>query len=227
MLGFPTEAMRAASLIGALAAAALLAPLLATIALAVRADGGAPVLYSERRLGRRGRAFRIYKFRTLRVGSRGPRVAPPGDPRITRIGSWLRRWHLDELPQLINIVRGEMAFVGPRPEPEAFWRHVEPELRARVLRFKPGVTSPAALAFLCEDDVLAEHEDAERLYRSAILPAKAARDAEYFERATPLHRLGTLLRTVRAVFGHDDARCAARVRRLLQDAGSGRTEASQ
>jgi lipopolysaccharide/colanic/teichoic acid biosynthesis glycosyltransferase len=209
---------------GAVVAAILLAPLIVLIALAVRIDGGRPVLYRESRLGRGGRPFRIYKFRTLRTSDRGPRVAPRGDPRVTRVGARLRRAHLDELPQLFNIIRGDMAFVGPRPEPEALWRGTGPSLRARVLRFRPGVTSPAALAFLCEDDVLAGRDDAERLYRDVILPAKAARDAAHFECATFLDHVATLARTARALFVRDHARCTARIRRVLQSAGDDPSE---
>lgn len=161
-----------------------LLPVFLVIAVAVRLSSAGPVIYREHRLGQGGREFSIYKFRTLREDPTDQRiVAPVGDRRITRPGSFLRRLHLDELPQLLNIIRGEMNFVGPRPARREVWKGVAEDLRDRALAFRPGLTSPASLSHICEDEVLADYEQPQALYRDIIFPAKVAEDVRYFERA--------------------------------------------
>ena len=183
---------------------------------------GPPVLYSQARLGRNEQEFRILKFRTLRSESDGPRIATPGDPRITSVGRVLRRFHLDELPQIFNILRGEMAFVGPRTEPPGIWAGVDADRRARLLRHRPGITSPASVEFLCEDDVLDDHRDAESLYREIVFPAKVERDLQYFERRSIAGDTAVVFRTLRALLSRDRGRCRRRVERLLRNGTSDR-----
>lgn len=206
----------------ALLAVVAFSPLMLCIAAAVRIASGRPVLYREWRLGRNGCPFRLYKFRTLRHGKEGgPSVAPIGDGRVTGLGRFLRRSHLDELPQLINIVRGDMNFVGPRPAIAEMWSHVPPSLRKRALSFRPGLTSPASLSFLCEDRVLAELPDPLAAYRERIFPAKVAQDAAYFEKRTTLSDWLTLLRTPTAVLLHsNDPACRRRIALVLDEEGT-------
>lgn len=167
----------------ALLALIMLSPVLLVVAVAVGAGGG-PVIYREHRLGLGGRAFTIYKFRTLHPdAARDPFVAPAGDARITRAGSLLRRLHIDELPQLVNVLRGDMNIVGPRPARPEVWDGVPADLRRRALAFRPGLTSPASLRHICEDEVLAGYDQPQALYRDIIFPAKVAEDVRYFERA--------------------------------------------
>lgn len=194
-----------------------LSPVMLVIAAAVRMSGAGPVIYREHRIGRGGREFPIYKFRTLRRNA-GPErfVAPVGDARITRPGSLLRRLHLDELPQLVNIIRGEMNFVGPRPARAELWSGVPAELRERALAFRPGLTSPASLSHICEDEVLAQYEHPQSLYRDIIFPAKVAEDTRYFERARR-QDWKVAWRTFTAVLRQgSDRRCRETLTRLLE-----------
>lgn len=206
-----------------------MAPVVAVLALAVRLDSPGPAIYREWRLGRGGRAFRIHKLRTLHDGHGEERaVAPPGDPRITRLGHYLRRTHVDELPQLFDVCRGAMSLVGPRPAKLDLWRAVSADLRARVLAVRPGLTSSVTLRFLCEDAVLAELADPEAAYRDILFPARVAQEARELERRSVAGDARVMLRTVAALVGRrDEAACRERLAALLgtperaPEAGSG------
>jgi lipopolysaccharide/colanic/teichoic acid biosynthesis glycosyltransferase len=157
----------------------------------------------QERVGRDGRPFGLLKLRTMVADApaRGAALTAPGDPRITRLGGWLRRWKLDELPQLVNVVRGDMSLVGPRPEVPRYVAGYSDRERA-VLRVRPGLTDPASLAFVDEAAVLARYDDCERAYVDEVLPAKLALSLEYLERRTLRSDLGILARTlVRVVSG--------------------------
>lgn len=201
----------------ALTAILLLWPVLLALAAAVRLDSRGPVIYREERLGRDGKPFRIYKFRTLLPSSgEGAPVAASDDSRITRLGTWIRPIHLDELPQLFNIVRGEMRFVGPRPTRPELWESVDHDLRRRALAFTPGLTSPASVRFNCEDDVLAGTSDPVRAYRDVVFPAKVAMDVRYFENRRRLSDLAVIIATACTVIcKRGDRRCRRRLQRLL------------
>lgn len=198
-------------------AAVVFAPVVAILALLVRLDSPGPVLHRETRLGRAGRPFRITKLRTLHADAeRRPLVAPIGDPRITRVGRLLRPMHLDELPQLLHVLAGTMSLVGPRPKPPELWSHTSPRLRGRALAFRPGMTSPGGLRYLCEDTVLGAFPDPEPLYREVLLPMKVAEDVRYLESRTPASDLGVLLRTAARVFvAPDDTDCRRELHALL------------
>ena len=202
----------------------LIAALPATglIALAVRLSGPGPLLHREDRLGQGGRPLAVPKFRTLRpAGGPAPRVAPAGDARETRVGAFLRRTHLDEIPQLFLVLGGRMRLVGPRPEPPSVWSGIDPGLRRRALAFPPGLTSPAGLRYLCEDAVLAGYRNPDRLYREVLLPRKLAEDLHYLEARSALGDLAIVLRSVATALGLvRDPDCPRRVRALLRGAGS-------
>lgn len=149
----------------------------------VVATEGFPLLHREQRLGRYGRLFKLYKFRTLRTGSAEEcSVAPEDDPRITGAGLWLRRWRLDEFPQLFNVLCGHMSMVGPRPMPPAHAAALPPEQLNVLLSVRPGITDAAAIHFLAEDAVLAGRDDAERLYLQCFLPVKTRMQIESVQR---------------------------------------------
>lgn len=211
--------VRALDLALAIPLTLLLAPLMLLVALAVRIDGPGPVVHREIRLGRDGHRFRLHKFRTLHCGHAGDSlVAPVGDPRITRVGRLLRPAHLDELPQLFHVLYGTMSLVGPRPARAELWDAVITDLRTRALAFRPGMTSPASLRFLCEDAVLARFPDPESLYRDIVFPAKVAEDVRYFESRTWVNDLGVVLRTpVLVALRRADAPCRWRLAHLLSD----------
>jgi lipopolysaccharide/colanic/teichoic acid biosynthesis glycosyltransferase len=177
-------AKRLFDVLGAALALVLLAPLLAALALWVRLDSSGPAIYRQPRVGRHGRVFRIHKLRTMRPDAGGAPLTVGDDPRVTRAGRWLRRTRLDELPQLIDVLAGDMSLVGPRPDVPRYMDQVAPALRERVLRVRPGVTDPVALAHLDESARLAGAADPEREYVTHILPAKLQAAADYAERAT-------------------------------------------
>ena len=193
-------AKRALDIVAGSLALALVTPVLLGVAMAMRASGDrGSFLYRARRLGEGTRVITVLKIRTMTPDAGGPGVTVPGDPRVTRLGRLLRRHRIDELPQLVNVVRGEMSLVGPRPEDPRFVDLSNP-LHRRVFSARPGVTGLAQLAFHAEGEHLAG-ADAERRYRDEILPAKLKLDAEYLERATFLLDLRILLRTFRVVVG--------------------------
>ena len=164
----------------------LLAPVFALIALAIRWDTPGPVFFRQERVGRRGCLFHIRKFRTMVVDapSRGPAITIGQDPRITRVGGWLRRTKLDELPQLMDVLQGHMSLVGPRPEVPQYVALYPPELRERVLAVRPGITDPVSLKLADEARVLAASADPERTYREELLPAKLREAVAYAEQAS-------------------------------------------
>ncbi len=159
----------------------LAAPALLAAALAIKLSSPGPVFYRQTRVGRGGRLFRIWKLRTMRADAdgAGPLVTAQDDDRVTPLGRRLRSWKLDELPQLFNVVRGEMSLVGPRPQVPRFVECFDPERRRLVLRVRPGMTGLTALLFRHEEFLLLERPDREAFYRAHILPVKLQMDAEY------------------------------------------------
>ena len=154
---------------------AVLAPLFACVAVGIVATSPGPVFYRQMRVGRHGRTFRIFKFRTMvqDAEARGPLVTGTGDERVTRFGRFLRRNKLDELPQLVNVVRGEMSLVGPRPEVPEFVA-LYPEEFGRVLQLRPGITHRATQLFRREEELLGVAADPRAFYVGKILPRKLA-----------------------------------------------------
>lgn len=188
------------------AAAALLAvfsPLLALLALAVRLGSPGPAFFRQERVGRGGVPFTLYKLRTMRhsvvAPTGGATVTAGGDPRITRLGRFLRASKLDELPQLLNILRGELSFVGPRPEVPSMVDLGDERWR-RVLAARPGLTDPVTLRLRHEEALLAAVPgDREEFYRRKLQPFKLAGYADYLERRDAGSDIEILLRTVLAV----------------------------
>lgn len=190
--------VRILDVVGALSILALSLPLWPVIALAVRLESPGPVFYRARRLGRDEQVFEMLKFRSMRAGT-GLAVTVSGDSRVTRSGRLLRASKLDELPQLLNVLRGQMSLVGPRPEDPCYLNDYPGELRD-VFRYKPGMTSPASLAYRHEEAVLAAAGgDPERFYIEAVLPAKAMLDLDYCRCRTALSDCRLLLATVRTL----------------------------
>jgi len=141
--------------------------------------------------------FRIHKFRTMAQGAPGLEITVGADPRITRVGAWLRRTRIDELPQFIDVLQGTMSLVGPRPEVPRYVAHYPPGLRARVLAVRPGITDPASLGALDESALLARAADPEREYIERVLPAKLQHSADYAEQASLRSDIAILWRTAR------------------------------
>jgi lipopolysaccharide/colanic/teichoic acid biosynthesis glycosyltransferase len=178
----------------------LLSPVLAAIAVAVRADSPGPVLFRQIRIGREGKPFRILKFRTMVDGAArlAGNVSPAGDPRVTRTGKVLRRTYLDELPQLWNVVRGEMSLVGPRPETPEFVALYDEEER-RVLSVRAGLVGPSTLEFMHEAELLAAAENAAALYEQELLHARVRADLTYLGAQSMRYDISLLVRQLLAI----------------------------
>jgi lipopolysaccharide/colanic/teichoic acid biosynthesis glycosyltransferase len=175
----------------------LLSPVLAVLALWVKLSDGGPIFYRQSRVGQGGQLFQILKFRSMVVNADklGLSVTRDGDPRITRVGRFLRKTKLDELPQLWNVLVGDMSFVGPRPEVPRYVDRYTEEQR-RVLELKPGITDPAALEFRNEEELLKTAEDTEAFYVSYCVPRKIALSLAYAEQAGLWKDVGVIIRTV-------------------------------
>ena len=178
---------------------ALLSPVLLGIALAVRTHDGGPVLYRARRVGKDGQEFRLLKFRTMtpNADGTGPAVTRQGDVRVTRLGRFLRRTKLDELPQLLNVLQGDMSLVGPRPEDPRYVALYTPEQR-QVLSVRPGITSAASLEYR-EEEALLVGPNWEREYREKVMPDKIAIDLAYIRGRSFWSDLRLIARTIRAI----------------------------
>jgi lipopolysaccharide/colanic/teichoic acid biosynthesis glycosyltransferase len=199
-----------------LLAAPVILPVVLLLGLLIRSDGG-PAFYSQERIGLNGRIFRIWKLRSMRVGAdqllEAHLDADPAaraewqttqklkdDPRVTPIGRSIRRNSLDELPQLWNVLKGDMSLVGPRPEVPRYVALYPADLRDRVLSVRPGITDPASLEFRDEAAVLAAAADPEAEYVNVVMPAKLALAVRYVEQASLATDLRLIGRTLRLVF---------------------------
>jgi lipopolysaccharide/colanic/teichoic acid biosynthesis glycosyltransferase len=175
----------------------LVSPLLAAAALAVRLDSSGPIFYLQQRVGRNFRPFWIYKFRTMVVDAdkRGLQLTAGADPRITRVGRFLRKTKLDELPQLFNVVRGDMSLVGPRPEVPKYVEMYHDDY-AYVLSVRPGLTDPASVKYRDEAALLAASADPEQEYITRILPDKIQLARQYIARASVASDVAIVLQTL-------------------------------
>lgn len=165
----------------------------------VRLDSPGPALYRQQRVGRHGRLFTLYKLRTMRVTTSGSLVTAASDDRVTRLGRRLRASKLDELPQLWNVIRGDMSLVGPRPEVPRYVSLWPDDLREEILSIRPGITDPVTAALRNEELLLGEAADPERFYIETLLPAKAKAYAEYVRRRSQLGDLRIMVQTFAAI----------------------------
>jgi len=179
-------------------------PFMLLIAAAVKLDTPGPALFFQERVTTYGRRFMIWKFRTMRQNAdkEGSQVTVSNDRRITRVGGVLRKYRLDELPQLVNIVKGDMSFVGTRPEVVKYVKLYKPEYYATLL-MPAGVTSEASIRYKDEYKLLAKADDVDRVYMEEVLPAKMVWNLESLIRFRFLRELLTMVRTILAVFGKD------------------------
>jgi lipopolysaccharide/colanic/teichoic acid biosynthesis glycosyltransferase len=182
-------------------ALALLAPFGLLVALVIKLDSRGPVFFRQVRVGRDFRPFRIYKFRTMVADApaRGGQLTAGADPRITRVGRYLRSSKVDELPQLINVLVGEMSLVGPRPEVPKYVELFANDYRD-ILSVRPGITDPASVKYRDEGKVLAAAADPEAAYVEQILPEKIALARLYIERSSLAYDLEIIFRTFWRIF---------------------------
>jgi len=184
-----------------LPATLLLMPAFAICGLAVMCDSPGPVLFRQWRVGRDRRPIQVLKFRTM-FHAKSPlstRLTVGGDPRVTRVGRFLRKFKLDELPQLINVIRGEMSLVGPRPEVEEYVATYDSE-QARVLQLKPGITGAASIVYTDEEAELARQADSEQYYRDVLMPRKLQLELSYAREMSLVKDLELIIRTALKLF---------------------------
>lgn len=177
-----------------------LSPLFAILAIWIKADSRGPVFYRQVRVGRGNRDFRIFKFRSMRPDSDKGRLITVGghDPRVTRSGYYIRKYKLDELPQLINVFIGDMSLVGPRPEVRRYVNMYSPE-QMRVLEVRPGITSLASIRYRNENEILAASADPDRTYVEKVMPDKLAIDLEYVADASLINDIRLIFSTFREI----------------------------
>jgi len=179
----------------------LLFPFFILITIIIKLDSNGPVLYLQDRVGLRGRLFKLFKFRTMYTGADRGNAITVGqrDPRITRVGYFLRKFKLDELPQLFNVLAGTMSLVGPRPEVRKFVDMYTPE-QQQVLTIKPGITDYASIEFRNENEMLADKPDPIDFYIREIMPVKLALNLKYLQSQSFWGDLVIILRTLVSIF---------------------------
>lgn len=179
----------------------ILLPLFLFIAIAIKLNSGGSPFYKQVRVGKDGDEFELFKFRTMYVNSDRAGLLTIGskDYRITGVGYWLRKYKLDELPQLLNVLKGDMSFVGPRPEVRKYVNMYTPA-QLRVLSVKPGVTDWASIKYFDENDILAGSDDPEDMYIRVIVPSKISKNLEYIDNQGILMDLKIILSTIKRIF---------------------------
>lgn len=177
-----------------------LSPLFAAVAVCIKLDSKGPVFYRQERVGRYNRDFRLYKFRSMRPDSDKLGLITVGgrDPRVTRSGYYIRKYKLDELPQLINVFLGDMSLVGPRPEVRKYVDMYTPE-QLKVLSVRPGITSLASIRYRNENDILAESDNPDKCYIEKIMPDKLSIDLEYVGKANLWNDIKLIFSTFREI----------------------------
>ena len=189
---------RAIDMVAAAAGLIAMAPLLVVAAIGIRLSSAGPVLYRSQRIGCRGRTFTILKLRSMHANScsTGSAITAHRDPRVFPLGAWLRRLKIDELPQLVNVLRGDMSLVGPRPEDPRIVAEQYGALGMETLAVRPGLTSPGTLYACMEGESLIDAADPEGSYVRKVLPRKLRLDAAYVRTASPRVDLALLVRTM-------------------------------
>ncbi len=179
----------------------LLQPLFVVIAIMIKVDSKGPILFRQGRVGKNFRRFVIYKFRTMVVDAekKGLRITSGGDERITRAGNILRKFKIDELPQLFNVLKGDMSFVGPRPEVEEYVKLYEKDYK-EILKRRPGITDVSSIIYREEEAVLKNQVDPEGYYKKILLPEKIRLAKEYIENTSFLYDLKLILNTIHKIF---------------------------
>lgn len=178
----------------------VLSPIFIIVAIWIKLDSQGPVFYRQTRVGRYNKDFRIFKFRSMRVGSdKGSLVTIGGrDPRVTRSGYFIRKFKIDELPQLINVFTGDMSLVGPRPEVRHYVNYWTPD-QMRVLDVRPGITDPASIRFRNENVLLEKAQDPERYYIDVIMQEKIKLYLEYVEKSSFWYDIKLIFQTFKVI----------------------------
>lgn len=176
----------------------LLTPLFLIISIMIKVGSKGRVFFIQKRVGKDFREFDLYKFRTMR-DEEGLEITAKDDPRITKIGRFLRKTKIDELPQLLNVLKGDMSLVGPRPEVKKYVEIKKDEYQ-KILTVKPGITDLAAIEFSNEEEILANFADREKAYINEILPKKIELYLKYIENITFKNDISIMIKTIQKVF---------------------------
>jgi lipopolysaccharide/colanic/teichoic acid biosynthesis glycosyltransferase len=179
----------------------LLSPFLVLAAIAVSLDSPGSSFFLQNRVGKREETFQLFKFRSMRpsVTAGGPLITARDDARVTRVGRWLRRTKVDELPQLLNVLRGDMSLVGPRPEVSRYTKLYNGEQK-QVFAARPGITGPAAIVYANEEELLSRQDDQEKYYVQSLLPAKLELDLIYCRNVSFRGDLALIFKTLGRLF---------------------------
>jgi lipopolysaccharide/colanic/teichoic acid biosynthesis glycosyltransferase len=198
---YPLVGKRLVDIVSSSMGLLILSPLLVLVAILIKISSAGPVFFVQERVGRRGKLFRVIKFRSMRAGSDrcGPAITSFGDSRITPVGAFLRRTKIDELPQLLNVLMGDMSLVGPRPEHPDYVRDYT-RVQRHLLRVRPGITDPASIAYRHEELLLGLEPDPERYYREHLLSDKLALSLEYVEHMSMTRDISILFLTAVSLF---------------------------
>lgn len=172
-------------------------PVFAITSLVIRAKDGKPIIFKQERVGKNGKIFKIFKYRTMKVEQEVGRlkITTEDDDRITKLGRKLRKSKIDELPQLFNVLRGEMSFVGPRPESKKYV-DLYNDLQRSILKVRPGITGLASLKYYDQGEILGESEDPEYTYITKIMPDKIELNIEYIKKMGFFYNIGLILKTI-------------------------------
>ncbi|MFK7757426.1 MAG: sugar transferase [Flavobacteriales bacterium] len=173
----------------------VLSPLLLGVSLAIILDSGMPILYRQERIGKNGIPFQLYKFRSMKTDNAGLKITLANDPRVTAVGRFIRKYKIDEFPQFLNILKGDMSFVGPRPEVEHYVKHYSAEQR-KVLGVKPGLTGLDSLNFSNEADLLKGKTDPENYYIQHIMPVKLEYNLKYIHKKSLWFDVKVIFKTI-------------------------------
>ena len=180
----------------------ILSPLMLLVAVLIKFGSSGPILFKQVRVGLNGKHFYILKFRTMVVDAEqiGAKVTTADDSRITKVGHWLRKYKLDELPQLINVLKGEMSFVGPRPEVPEYVKFYPDDVKKLVLSVPPGITDMAAIEFRNENEMLQQSDNPVQVYREKILPIKLKYYLKYVSERSLVLDFILILKTLKVLF---------------------------
>jgi lipopolysaccharide/colanic/teichoic acid biosynthesis glycosyltransferase len=175
----------------------IFSPFFVIVATLIKLDSKGPVFFKQERIGKKFKSFNIYKFRTMKNNAEknGPKITVKGDSRVTRIGRFLRKYKIDELPQLFNVLKGDMSFVGPRPEVNEYVQLFKPEYK-KLLCTRPGITDPASIKYSDEEGSLYSSGNWEEEYKKRILPEKIRLSLNYLEKRSIFTDLKIILKTV-------------------------------
>lgn len=176
----------------------VLSPMLMALAMMIKMDSKGPVFFRQQRIGLHGKPFRIHKFRTMVTDAeRGSlQITIGNDKRITKVGSWMRQYKLDELPQLIDVLTGSMSLVGPRPEVPKYVQYYPEQIKEIIFSVRPGVTDLASITFRSENEILAQSDNPEKAYIETVLPEKLKCYVEYVRTRTLIGDIALILKTI-------------------------------